>query len=196
MRRPANLANTCCPRHPMQRGFTYLAILFILAMLGAGLALTGEVWSTATQHEKEAELLFTGGEYRRAIGRYYLNRGQRRYPRNIDDLLKDPREPAIVRHLRKRYADPMTGQMEWGIVKAPDGGIMGIYSTSEQKPLKSANFRVADKDFEASEKYSDWKFVYTPPQQAGAAKPVPKPSAGSAPSTPASSAPLAPVPKP
>ncbi len=168
----------------MQRGFTYLAILFILAMLGAGLALTGEVWSTAAQRDKEAELLYIGGEYRKAIGRYYLNRGQRRYPRSLDDLLKDPREAGTVRHLRKRYADPITGTTEWGIVKAPDGGVMGIYSPSEQMPLKTANFRVEDKSFEGGGKYADWKFLFTPPQQAGTAKPVPKPSAASPPSTP------------
>ena len=157
-------------------------------MLGAGLALTGEIWSTSAQRDKEAELLYIGGEYRRAIERYYLNRGQRRYPRSLDDLIKDPREPATVRHLRKRYADPVTGKVEWGIVKAPDGGVMGVYSMSEQTPLKTANFRVANKAFEGSEKYSDWKFVFTPPQQAGATKPVPKP--------PAADAPSAPVPKP
>jgi type II secretory pathway pseudopilin PulG len=163
----------------IQRGFTYLTILFILAMLGGGLALTGEVWHTAVQRDKEAELLYAGGEYRRAIGRYFLHANRRLYPRNLDDLLKDPRDAATVRHLRKRYVDPLTGKAEWGIVKAPDGGIMGVYSLSEDKPLKTANFRPADKGFDNNEKYSDWKFVYTPPQT-GIAKPKPKPATGGA----------------
>lgn len=167
----------------MRGGFTYLTVLFILAMLGGGLALTGEVWHHALQREKEAELLYVGGEYRRAIARYYLHANRRIYPRSLDDLLKDPREAATIRHLRKRYTDPMTGKSEWGIVKASDGGIMGIYSPSEEKPLKVANFRVTEKGFDNSEKYSDWKFVYTPPQQPGAAKPAPKPAAGGAPAT-------------
>ena len=156
-----------------QRGFGYLAILFILAILGGGLALTGEVWHTAVQRDKEAELLFIGGEYRTAIERYFLA-GQRQYPRNIDDLLKDPRRPTTERYLRKRYNDPVTGKAEWGIVKAPDGGIMGVHSLSEEKPLKTANFRLTDKGFDKSEKYSDWKFIYMPLQPSGVATPAPK----------------------
>lgn len=174
------------------RGFTYLTVLFIMAMLGGGLALTGEIWHTAVQREKEAELLFVGAEYRNAIGRYFLGpqgRAQRIYPRNLDDLLKDPREAATARYLRKRYVDPITGKPEWGIVKAADGGIMGVYSLSEDKPLKVANFRFADKAFAGSEKYADWKFVYTPPQQAGVAKPVPKPAVGGAQTSPAPASP-------
>lgn len=163
------------------RGFGYLAVLFIVAILAGSLALTGEIWETAVRREKEAELLYVGGEYRKAIGRYYLNANRRLYPRSLDDLLKDPRDSATVRHLRKRYADPITGKTEWGIVRGPDGGIMGVYSLSETAPLKVANFRIADKGFDNSDKYTGWKFVYTPPQQAGAAKPVPKPAAGAVP---------------
>ena len=168
-------------RSPTQRGFTYLTILFIVAILGGGLALIGEVWHTAMQREKETELLFIGSEYRKAIGLYYLA-GPRVYPRNLDDLLKDPRRPATVRYLRQRYPDPVTGKPEWGVVKAPDGGIMGVYSLSEGKPLKAANFRASETGFADSEKYSDWKFIYTPSQPTGTAKPAPKPAAPQLPS--------------
>jgi type II secretory pathway pseudopilin PulG len=157
-----------------QHGFTYLTIIFVVALLSGGLALLGDVWHTASQREKEAELLFIGHEYRKAIQRYYLA-GQRIYPRNLDDLLKDPRRPTTERYLRKRYADPITGTTEWGVVKAPDGGIMGVHSLSDTQPLKIANFRIRDKGFTDTEKYSDWKFIYTPPQQAGAGKPASKP---------------------
>lgn len=61
------------------------------------------------------------------------------------------------------YPDPITGKTEWGIVQAPTGGIMGIYSLSEEKPIKLANFEVKDKEFEVKEKYADWKFVYIIP---------------------------------
>lgn len=164
------------PRRLRHLGFTYLTIIFIVAIMGGGLALLGEVWHTAVQHEKEAELLFIGNQYRRAIERYYLA-GPRVYPRSLDDLLKDPRRPTIERHLRKNFTDPITGKTEWGVIKAPDGGVMGVYSLSDQKPLKSANFRLRDKGFENVEKYSDWKFIYLAPQQAGTAKPAPKPAA-------------------
>ena len=48
-------------------GFTYLTALFIVAMMGGGLALVGEVWHTSAMREREAELLHIGNEYRKAI---------------------------------------------------------------------------------------------------------------------------------
>jgi type II secretory pathway pseudopilin PulG len=155
------------------RGFTYLTVLFIIAVLTAGLALVGEVWETAAKREKETQLLFVGNEYRKAITRYYLA-GKNQYPRALEDLLKDPRQPGTVRYLRRLYPDPLTGSAEWGIVKAPDGGIAGVYSLSEDKPLKTANFKVRDAGFDGAQAYSAWKFIYSPvgPGQAAAtAKP-------------------------
>jgi type II secretory pathway pseudopilin PulG len=143
------------------RGFTYLTVLFIIAVITAGLALVGEVWETAAKREKETQLLFVGNEYRKAITRYYLA-GKNQYPRALEDLLKDPRQPGTVRYLRRLYADPITGSAEWGIVKAPDAGIAGVYSLSEDKPLKTANFKVRDAGLESAQTYSTWKFVYTP----------------------------------
>ena len=147
-----------------QRGFTYLTVLFIVALMGIGLALTGDVWHTSMSREKEKQLLFAGNQYRLAIQRYYLS-GPRQFPRSLEDLLKDPRKLEIERYLRKIYADPITGKSEWGVVKAPDGGIMGVYSSSEDKPIKTAGFSLADREFEGAAKYSDWRFVYNPAAQ-------------------------------
>lgn len=158
------------------RGFTYVAALFAVAILMGGFAVLGEVWQTSAQREKEAELLFVGHQYRRAIGLYYASTpgSVKRYPRALEDLLKDPRQPATQRHLRRLYADPVTGKSEWGLVKAPDGGILGVHSLSEALPLKLAGFRVRDADFERAQKYSDWKFVYAP---TSTQNPAPKPGA-------------------
>jgi type II secretory pathway pseudopilin PulG len=142
-------------------GFTYLTVLFVVAIMGGGLALAGEVWHTAAQREKEAELLHIGSEYRKAIERYYLA-GPRQYPRDLRDLLKDPRQPGTVRHLRRIYSDPITGATDWGLVKAADGGVAGVYSLSEERPLKSAGFRLPEKEFERAVTYGDWKFIAAP----------------------------------
>jgi type II secretory pathway pseudopilin PulG len=171
-------------------GFTYLTVLFIVAVITAGLALVGEVWETAAKREKETELLFIGNQYRQAITRYYLA-GKNLYPRALEDLLKDPRQPGTVRYLRRAYQDPFTGKAEWGIVKAPDGGIQGVYSLSEEKPLKMANFKVRDAGFESAKTYADWKFVYSPlaPGQA-----APKPATPGAPTAPAAAPAAKPTP--
>jgi type II secretory pathway pseudopilin PulG len=142
-------------------GFAYLTILFIVAIMMGGLAVIGQVWHTAALREREAELLQVGNEYRKAIERYYLA-GPRQYPRNLTDLVKDPRQPGTVRHLRRIYPDPITGGAEWGLVKAPDGGFAGVYSLSEEIPLKTAGFAVRDAGFEGKSKYSDWQFIYAP----------------------------------
>ena len=165
-----------------ERGFTYLTVLFIVAVITAGLALVGEVWDTAAKREKEAQLLFVGHEFRKAITRYYLA-GKNQYPRTLEDLLKDPRQPGTVRYLRRLYMDPVTGKAEWGIVKAPDGGIAGVHSLSEEKPLKSANFKQRDAGFESAQKYSDWKFIYTP--TAPGQRTAPPPAKPGATATPA-----------
>jgi type II secretory pathway pseudopilin PulG len=142
-------------------GFTYLTILFVVAIMGLGLALAGEVWHTAAVREREAMLLDVGEQYRKAIERYYLA-GPRQYPRALEQLLRDPRKPGIERYLRRLYPDPVTNSDDWGIVKAPDGGIMGVYSRAEDAPRKEAQFRPAQAAFEGAKKYSDWKFVFVP----------------------------------
>jgi type II secretory pathway pseudopilin PulG len=161
------------------RGFTYLTVLFIVAILMGGLALVGEVWETSAKREKEADLLFVGNEYRKAIQRYVLA-GKAQYPRTLEDLLKDPRQPSTQRYLRKLYPDPMTGKSEWGFVKGPDGGIGGVYSLSEDKPFKVAGFKLRDASLEGAQKYSDWKFTYSPVPPPAAAQAGAAQSAGSA----------------
>ncbi len=158
-----------------QRGFTYLTVLFMVAILSGGLALIGEVWHTSAAREKEAELLFVGHQYRKAIERYYLSGPQRQYPRELEHLLKDPRRPGNERYLRRLYPDPLTGQ-PFALVKAPDGGILGVQSASEHKPFKTSGFKVRDAAFEGAGKYSDWKFVHAAPAQAAAARPPAAPA--------------------
>lgn len=149
-------------------GFTYLAILFFVAILGVGLAAVGEVWDTAAKREKERDLLLAGRELRNAIGRYYTapSGGAVRYPSSLDDLLKDNRVPGIRRHLRRIPVDPMTGKADWATVAAPGGGITGVYSRSETEPLKSANFERGEEGFEGGKRYSEWRFIFVPDPKA------------------------------
>jgi hypothetical protein len=78
----------------------------------------------------------------------------------------------VMRHLRRLQADPLTGR-EWGVVKAPDGGVMGVYSVSEGKPLKTGGFRLKEARFEGATSYREWVFSYR--DRYIAADPAPKP---------------------
>lgn len=142
------------------RGFTYIGFLIFVAVAGAGLAAYAEIASHAAQREKEAELLFRGIAYQAAIGSYY--KVQQRWPQSLEQLIEDKRYPMPVRHLRKLYSDPMTGKPDWGLVEAPGGGVMGIYSRSNEIPIKTANFSSANQAFAKARAYSDWKFVHSP----------------------------------
>lgn len=145
-----------------QGGFTYLGLLLAVALVGAGLAATGSVWSVHAQREREAELLFAGDQIRAAIKRYYeeVPQGQQhRFPQRLDDLLLDRRWPTVRRHLRRIYLDPVTGS-DWVLVSAPGGGILGVHSRSDAAPLKRQGFGRFDTAFEDAARLSDWRFVY------------------------------------
>ncbi len=156
-----------------QRGFTYLGLMIIVMVMGMGLAAFGTIYSQTAQRDKEAELLFVGEQFRAAIESYYLKSpGERAYPKKLDDLVEDKRFPMPMRHLRRIYPDPITGGRDWGLVEMPNnGGIMGVFSKSEEKPIKQANFGVKQAAFEDAESYAKWTFTHSPSsagQNAGA----------------------------
>lgn len=149
---------------PRQGGFTLLGVLFVLAGLGVGMAALGSMWQTAAQREKEKELLFVGGEYRRAIESFWNQSPGKaqRLPQTLGELLSDPRFPHTIRHLRRIYRDPMTGTSDWGLIREPGGGISGVYSLSEKKPFKTAGFPVDLEPFARAGSYRDWAFRFDP----------------------------------
>lgn len=144
-----------------ERGFTYIAMLILVAIMSVALAAESEVWHMALKRDKEQELLFEGHQIRNALNKYYNGRGglPGRFPLSLEDLLKDPRYPDTRRYLRNIYLDPITGSANWGTVKGPNGEIYGVYSLSEEEPLKKSNFSLEDEAFEGAKKYSDWKFM-------------------------------------
>lgn len=170
-----------------QQGFTYLALLITVAVGGAVLASVGELTSHAQQREKEAELLFAGHQYRQAITAYYERApgGAKRYPQKLEDMLEDKRHPMPQRYLRKLYPDPVTGKTEWGLMEAPGGGIMGVYSLAEAPPAKTGGFSKPDESFADALRYADWKFFYAPAGSASLAPPG-TPAAPTNPSGPSS----------
>lgn len=145
-------------------GFAYLWTLMLIAFMGTGLTLASHLYQMSMQREKEAELLFIGRQFRTALARYHASgpaNAKDQYPATLEDLLKDPRYPNTVRHLRRLYRDPMTGKSEWGTVML-QGRVVGVHSLSEKKPIKQDNFEASDAQFRSKEKYSEWLFTYPP----------------------------------
>lgn len=151
-------------RRNREHGFTYLALLFAVALSGIALSAVGVMWSSERQREREQELLFVGDQFRTAIASYsLLSPGLvKRYPATLDDMLKDNRFLGVKRHLRQIYVDPMTDGQEWGLIMAPEGGIMGVFSTSTKAPIKQSKFRDRYAGFEQQPTYAGWRFVFRP----------------------------------
>jgi type II secretory pathway pseudopilin PulG len=172
-----------------QHGYAMAALLVALAVMAVLLTVAMPVWKTAIKREKEAELVWRGSQYVRAIAlfqRKYANA----YPPNLDILLNE-------RFLRKKYKDPMTKDGEFQLVYvntpspsdgskpppagagsqpglkstqplagAASGGIRGVISKSTEASLRMFNGRT---------KYNEWAF--TPETVLG----VRAPGAGNAP---------------
>jgi type II secretory pathway pseudopilin PulG len=143
-------------------GFTYIGLLILICLLGVGLAMAGQVWHTSVQRDKERELMFVGDQFRKAIAAYYANSSGvgDRYPKDFDDLIRDPHQPAVRRYLRKIFTDPLTGISEWGVIKSPAGGVMGVYSLASGAPFRQAGFPERYAGFAGAKAYSTWQFVY------------------------------------
>ena len=163
-------------------GFTYLGLLALIVLIGILLARAGEVWSAAAQRDREQELLWTGHEYRAAIGRFVAH--NHHYPATLAELLGATNAdsdasttstgdgpataPGVLstlgfRALRQLYRDPMTNSTDWESVPSPDGRIMGVVSKSKLQPIKRTGFDDADVGFADAESYAAWQFVYQPP---------------------------------
>ncbi|SNX60809.1 hypothetical protein SAMN06296273_2277 [Nitrosomonas ureae] len=100
----------------LENGFVYLWALFSVALSGVIMAGAAQVWQAKSQRDKEAELLFIGEQFRKAIMSYH-NTGTKQYPEKLEDLLQDSRAINIQRHIRKIYLDPITNSEEWGLIE-------------------------------------------------------------------------------
>jgi type II secretory pathway pseudopilin PulG len=162
-----------------QGGFTYLGLIVLVTVIGMVGAATLKIDSLLRRAAAEEELLSIGAEFSAALASYAAAtpQGQLQQPPTLQELLKDPRSPALRRHLRKIFIDPVTGTAEWGIVYVGDrAGILGVYSLSQARPLKIGNFDARFPGFDNKQHLSDWKFTAALMPVA----PVAPPPAGSA----------------
>jgi len=134
-----------------QTGMTYVGMLLAITLIGIATTALTPMWSTMVRRDKEAELLFGLGEYRRAIARYREDHG--RYPARLEDLLEDKTQRQVRRYLRRIYPDPMTGKADWKLDFIVDktgafAGIRDLHSQSEAEGFMN----IAGK----GHRYRDW----------------------------------------
>jgi type II secretory pathway pseudopilin PulG len=128
-----------------RNGFTFLAAIFMVMIIGIMLGLTGQSWKMIMKREREKELLFRGSQIKEAIENWYnpnysangVKWGASHPLMNLEDLLQNPYSLTPLRYLPqnydtklddknqkcapdcpkiKLYQDPMTGK-EWTIIR-------------------------------------------------------------------------------
>ena len=146
-----------------QQGFALLFALMLVGILAVGMTGAELVWSTEAKEQREVQLLDVGAQYRQAIRRYFFAvLGHPAYPQSVHALLRDPRFPQMVRHLRQAYPDPMTGKPLQLIRDPVSHGIVGVYSAAPGQPLKVGGFPLDDAGFTGAKSYAQWRFVFEP----------------------------------
>jgi len=118
---------TSCPTSPInvrrgEKGFALIFVLFLVALLIVGGSVVFVNRLTEGKRQKEAETIWRGQQYARAIGLYYRKFG--RFPTNVDDLVK---EQNGVRFLREPYKNLMNKEDgSWRFIYVtPTGQLIG-----------------------------------------------------------------------
>jgi hypothetical protein len=149
-------------------GIAYLALLLAIALIALTTGNAISLGSAMARRDAEGQLLVVGLEFQKALRSHAgvpavtaVASPSARGPRALEDLLRDPRVPGVKRHLRQLYADPLTGRDEWGLLKDPEGFIVGVYSLAEGKPIRQSELEPSLAAFEDSQSYSQWVFGFS-----------------------------------
>src|SRR4026207_1900286 len=88
--------------HRRDSGFSLAALIFFATAASIFIAAAVPAYQMQAKREMEAELIFRGEEYARAIQKYQRKFGV--YPTSVDQLVSTNG----LRFLRRPYKDPMT----------------------------------------------------------------------------------------
>jgi type II secretory pathway pseudopilin PulG len=111
-----NLQETAGWRKANDAGYAMAALLVSIGVMLLMLTAAMPVWKQAATREKEAELVFRGEQYARAIGLFGRKYGGA-FPPNLDVLIEQ-------KFLRKKYKDPITNdefQLLYQTTQRPGG---------------------------------------------------------------------------
>lgn len=117
-----------------ERGYVMAALLVAMSIMAVVLSTAMPVFQTAARREREAELVFRGEQYARAIALF-----QRKYananPPDLDVLIKE-------RFLRKKYKDPIT-RSDFVVLGAGSPELAQALGTTPQQALDASRGRGA-----------------------------------------------------
>lgn len=112
------------------RGFAMAALLVAISVMAVFLSAVMPSWNTMARREREAELVFRGQQYARAVT-LFQRKMAGAYPPNLDILLTQ-------KFLRKKYKDPITND-EFVLIPVGDPrALQGGASATPGGPAGSA----------------------------------------------------------
>lgn len=112
-----------------ERGYVLMVFMLFAALLLVSASTIVRQAAFEGRRQKEAELVFRGLQYHRAVQLFFRKFG--RYPNSVDELEKTNN----IRFLRKRYADPMTKEGEWRLIHVgPNGAFVDAQTSPLQMP--------------------------------------------------------------
>jgi len=148
------------------RGYIMVVLLVSMAITAVWMTAALPSWRQQVIREREAELIFRGESYARAI-QLYRQKNNQNLPPSVDILVSQ-------KYLRKKYKDPITGKdflVVGGVGLQPGGvgvpqtgpgvpsngafgaaGIIGVRSTSNDQSIRIYNNQ---------QTYSQWAFDFT-----------------------------------
>jgi type II secretory pathway pseudopilin PulG len=171
-----------------------MAVLLIgLSVMAIMMSVAMPVWKQMIKREKEAELVFRGEQYARAIGLFQRRTGPGALPANLDLLVEQ-------RYLRKKYKDPITGDDFLPLTQtsnapgapgtgSPQGSGRGAGPAGQQPPASGTGRGVAQAPtgrgaavggvigvvskstdesirlYNGRNHYNEWQFVFVPRTQ-------------------------------
>lgn len=138
-------------------GSAYLFLLLLLSSLTMAASQGVRLGEASRRFEGERALIQIGMTYQRALKSYARHGGG--HPPNLNDLLRDPRTPGIVRHLRRLQPDPLCG-CPWGVLRNEGGGIVAVFSQARGTPLRQSGWEPELAHFDDARSYADWEFGF------------------------------------
>ena len=174
-------------------GYAMAALLIGMGVMAVMMTVAMPVWKQAATREKEAELVFRGQQYVRALELFQRRSGPGTVPPNLEVLTDQ-------KFLRKKYKDPITGQdfdlispntpaagqpatpqpgrggpaVSRGATPQPSsqtggrsgqpGGTIGVQGGVVGVVSKSKATSI--RLYNGRSHYNEWQFVYIPRQQA------------------------------
>lgn len=152
-------------------GFALVVLIVVMAMTAIWMSASLPAWKHNATREKEAELVFRGQQYVRALNLYQRKFGPGAAPQSFDQLYD-------AKLLRKKYKDPITDDDFLPLYRGGTPGQQGQPASGQQQPagpgqggvlmgVQSKSTGSSIMVYNGATHYNEWVFVMSAQQPGG-----------------------------